>query len=217
MSAMRATGMTDFAGLRRHRHLGRRHVGCAACRRHWRSRDRTRTRRPAARRRRASTASVIVAQNGCSPWCARCSDHAQVIRLRTSAAWRASSRIVSAGNAGDRGGPVRVLRDAVACPGDSGGTSSKPWQWRAMNASSWRSSTSSVCAIASIMAVSVLGLIGIQRAPRNSGASDLSGLTETNSMPASFACRSQDSSVCSAAAARRHLAVLQRRGRRTRR
>ena len=26
--------------------------------------------------------------------------------------------------------------------------------------------------------------------------SDLSGLTETNSMPASFACRSQDSSVC---------------------
>ena len=65
-----------------------------------------------------------------------------------------------------------------------------------MNASSWRPSLTSVCAIASIIAVSVLGRIGIQRAPTKSGMSDLSGLIETNSTPASLAWRNQDSSVC---------------------
>src|SRR5262249_27171751 len=44
--------------------------------------------------------------------------------------------------------------------------------------------------MASISAVSVLGRIGTHCAPRKSGESDLSGVMETNSMPASFARRS---------------------------
>ena len=42
-------------------------------------------------------------------------------------------------------------------------------------------------------AVSVLGRIGTHCAPMKSGASDLSGLIETNSMPAAFARRSHSS------------------------
>src|ERR1700730_10582923 len=48
-------------------------------------------------------------------------------------------------------------------------------------------------------AVSVLGRIGTHCAPRKSGESDLSGLIETNSMPASFPRRSQVSRLCTPA------------------
>ncbi len=50
--------------------------------------------------------------------------------------------------------------------------------------------------MASISAVSVLGRIGTHCAPRKSGASDLSGLMDTKSMPASFARRSHISMLC---------------------
>ena len=45
----------------------------------------------------------------------------------------------------------------------------------------------------------MFGRIGTHWAPRKSGASDLSGLTETNSMPASLARRSHVSMVCTPA------------------
>ncbi len=68
-----------------------------------------------------------------------------------------------------------------------------------MNCASYRSSLNSVCAIASISAVSVFGRIGTHWAPMDRGASDSSGLTDTNSMPASLARASHVSSECTPA------------------
>ena len=62
--------------------------------------------------------------------------------------------------------------------------------------------------MASIIAVSVFGRIGTHWAPMDLGASDSSGLTDTNSMPASLARAQPCLQRVHAGAARRDLAVL---------
>ena len=190
---MRATGITELRRIERQRHFGPGNVdarradavGRAVAEREAAARQADAAEHRGQRDRRpvGLLAMVRALQRP------RAGDHAAGRRPRGARdrGWcRRRRRVIAAAQSASFGDAV------VERPADSGGKSRSRCSGAPRNAASWRSSTSSVCAIASIIAVSVLGRIGIHCAPRNRARRICSGLTDTNSMPASLARRSHD-------------------------
>ena len=135
-------------------------------------------------------ARATSAQNGCSPNSARCSDQVAVSIVGEAAQSRASSAIVAAGM------PVMPAAQSGVRVATSARSVSKPTVQRARKSWSIRSSAISTCAIASIIAVSVLGRIGSHSAPISAGMSPRSGETLTIRTPAFAASRSRRPIAC---------------------